>query len=805
MAVNRELLDEIYQAIYERAEEVFPEFGFKHRATGYESTTGEKVDGSTGKKGKVWLYRNNPGYLKDWTRPAVSLWDFIAERDSITGNGRVLMRLAELGRIKLPELSPELAQRAEEARKSREFWEAANEFLIDCLSNADNAHAQTKQAQEIRNYLEHERKYTNGAFRRPGEALDPERPGMELGFMPSQEALYSYLEARGYEREYIQDELKLSGGMGTSHQLTVPYRDMSGRICGLMARTITSGKGPKYLYTVGLKKGDILFNLRPLKDDRDLVIVESPLDALLATARGIDNVAAIGGKDISEKQAELISKAKPSKITLCLDNDPAGEEGTRKALELLSDRVEVNLYLAELPEGIKDPGELMAKSGAEAFTEAIKHAITVSDYHINRINRKYGGRELTTKETDELFNEITETAAALKTRADEDYFIGRFCRSLSSLDFSREAYQERTDRMREARAVEEQKREALRITKELGEAIQRDGAEVALREYKDKAAALLVKRTGGIEKPSFGDILRDISNTTPSLKTGYESLDTFAGIPSGAITLIAGRPGHGKTTFMLNLLLNLSRLNPEQSFYFFTFEEPRANITLKLLNNIANGDLVSKYGARFPHLPRRNNYELIKAYIKSGGQDIRELEEAKTHLGELVDSGRIRIIDRTYTAEALNDLLLVLSRRENLGAVFIDYVQRIPAGRKTQDTKTQVAHVSDTILKAAKDTGLPIVLGSQFNREAADGRPALSKLKETGNLEEDANTVLAVYNQSKEAQEKGESGGTREVGLEIIALKNREGEANRSTELVFDTWTGRIREPGLMDRALFNK
>lgn len=793
MAVSRDLLDEIYQGIYERAEEAFPEFGFKHRATGYVSTTEEKVDGTAGKRGKVYLYRNNPGRLIDYTRSPVSLWDYIAERESITDNGRVLMRLAELGRIKLPELSPELAQRAEEARKARELWEAANDFLIDCLSGRDNDHAQTSGAQALRNYLQHERGYRGTDFRLPGAPVDPERPGMELGFMPSQEALYSYLEAKGYGREYIREELKLSGGMGTTHQLTVPYRDTSGRIRGLMARTITSGKEHKYRYTVGLKKGEILFNLRPLKGDRDLVIVESPLDALLATARGIDNVAAIGGKDISGEQVELIIKARPSKITLCLDNDPAGEDGTQKALELLSDRVEVNLYLAELPDGFKDPGELMAKRGAEAFTETIKHAITVSDYHINRINRKYEGRELTPKETDELFNEITETAAVLKTRADEDYFIDRFCKSLSSLGFSREAYQERTDRIREARAEEQQKREALRISQELRGAIERDGAEQALRDYREKAAALLVKRTGGIEAVSFADILRDISNTSPALKTGYDTLDTFAGIPSGAITLIAGRPGHGKTTFMLNLLLNLTELYPERSFYFFTFEEPRANITLKLINNITNADLVSRYGSSFRNLPRGNNYELIKAYIKSGRHDIAELERAQDQLRELVDGGRIRIIDQTHTAERLGELLSVRSRRENIGAAFIDYVQRIPAERRTQDMRTQVAHVSDTILKTAKDTGLPIVLGAQFNREA-EGAPTLAKLKEAGNLEEDANTVLSVYNRSKDDQDKGVDGYTREVKLEITALKNREGEANRPTELTFNTWTGRIYE-----------
>jgi replicative DNA helicase len=118
---------------------------------------------------------------------------------------------------------------------------------------------------------------------------------------------------------------------------------------------------------------------------------------------------------------------------------------------------------------------------------------------------------------------------------------------------------------------------------------------------------------------------------------------------------------------------------------------------------------------------------------------------------------------------------------------------------KTQDMRTKIAHISDSVLQIAKESGLPIILGAQLNRATQDskgGKPKLENLKEAGNLEEDANTVLSVYNESREKDETSEGDsykGLREVELEIKALKNREGEVNQTALLTFDKWTGVIK------------
>jgi replicative DNA helicase len=173
------------------------------------------------------------------------------------------------------------------------------------------------------------------------------------------------------------------------------------------------------------------------------------------------------------------------------------------------------------------------------------------------------------------------------------------------------------------------------------------------------------------------------------------------------------------------------------------------------------------------------------------------VENGKRRLRDLIDGQRIRIVDRSYPVEDLHKLILYLTRekREDIGAVFIDYIQRMSTTRRTQDKRTEIAHISEMVLQIAKDSGLPIILGAQFRRKEGRGKPSLDDLKEAGNLEEDANTVIRVWNQSRE-DDNGQAGEQlREVDLEITALKNREGESNQSTTLTFDKWTGTITDP----------
>ncbi len=98
--------------------------------------------------------------------------------------------------------------------------------------------------------------------------------------------------------------------------------------------------------------------------------------------------------------------------------------------------------------------------------------------------------------------------------------------------------------------------------------------------------------------------------------------------------------------------------------------------------------------------------------------------------------------------------------------------------------------ISDGVLQIAKKTGLSLVVGAQLNRDTdTKGSHRVENLKESGNLEEDANLILTVYN---EARENPEQNFPDPVSLEIKVLKNREGEVNTKTVLYWNRPTWRI-------------
>ena len=271
---------------------------------------------------------------------------------------------------------------------------------------------------------------------------------------------------------------------------------------------------------------------------------------------------------------------------------------------------------------------------------------------------------------------------------------------------------------------------------------------------------------------SWRDIMELMSRNVEALKTGYKELDRYTGINPAAITLIAGRTGQGKTTFMLNLLIKQALINKDKKFYFFSYEEPQQNIYYKLLSIVANKQI------RGPKEIKQGSYDAIKNHLREGTwhQDA-ALTTAIDLIGDLVDGNRIEVVGENYSVEKLCEIITQRANEENIGAVFIDYAQRIHTENKTDGLRTEMVYVSDAILKTAKSTGLPIILGAQMSREAEKTKdpPQLHHLKESGSLEEDANNVWAVYRPPLQT--------AATIDMQVHILKNREGDTGEPITL----------------------
>jgi DNA primase catalytic core len=785
---------ELYPTLFESIDTALPEHDFRRYAGGWRSKTYLSGAPHKSRVDKTVVSKKAPGWILEQGGDTLSLVDYVMSRDKVEFI-QAVNTLADVVGLQLPKDENFNQESYQRYRDQATLLEECNSYFIYCLEKSTGA-------DEVRNYLTSR-----------GYSLEDVKT-MELGYIPNQEKLFKYLLSKEYSQSLIDEivKIKTDTRIGSTHRLTIPYRS-GGSVKGFKFRT-TGAATPKYLNSTGLDKLGGFFNLSGIKGDKDVVIVEGELDSLSATARGVENVVAIGGDRIASDQVRDAIKRGAKSFTLCLDREPGKEEETAKritsAIEVILGEGVNRVYIVTLPDlggGKTDPDRLIKESGVDSFKTAIAQALPYYEYKLQETLNKYGKIEdengLQPKDIDRLLEEVVETASQIPDATDRDRYKKLFTslEAIKELGISEESLSITVDRLTFTRDKEAQAKDFKKLLSEATQLQDKGETDKALELLDSKVKEVKITGAKDLLPPpmSFITLLDEIATLPPAYKTGYSSLDSFIGFTPGAITLIAGRPSHGKTTLMFNLLLQMSNLYKDERFYFFTYEEPVKNISVKLLNRLTATDL-SGYFRDVRDLAKPTNYEFIKSYIKARRTDISQIEEGKRQLQELIDSQRIRVIDRNYSVEELSSLMAYLNKRERIGALFIDYIQRMKTDRRTQDKRTEIAHISDSVLQIAKDSGLPIILGAQLNRATQDTKekkPKLENLKEAGNLEEDANTVLSVYNESREKDENPEGEtykGLQTVELEIKALKNREGEVNQTALLTFDKWTGVIKD-----------
>jgi len=291
-----------------------------------------------------------------------------------------------------------------------------------------------------------------------------------------------------------------------------------------------------------------------------------------------------------------------------------------------------------------------------------------------------------------------------------------------------------------------------------------------------------LRSSRGVREPEayrLADLETDLATMTEGLGTGYESIDALLRIPAGAITILAGRPGHGKTTLQLNLLLSLARRYEDRQFFFFSYEEARRPLALKCLMILAGQVLHERF-----------NLEAYVNYLREKRGQNAAIEQAIKDFDDLTGSGRLCLVDQRLCAEDLAATIGHLAGTREVGAVFVDYIQRIPLQRPLQGGQRylEIKRISDLLLEQAVACDLPLLLGAQLGRgDKSSDKVRLDNLRESGDIEQDANLVLGLWNAAAAEKEKdGEKEPGREVPVEISVLKNRNGQTGGRAFLNLD-------------------
>ena len=774
--------EELYPSLFDRISQALPEHSWKQDRRGWSSKT--YLDGSPHKDrtDKTKVLKAQPGYIFEEGGDRRSLVDHVMDRDSLSFMDAV-KKLSNVAGIHPPPLDVKDQEAYRKVQERTGILEEASSYMAWSLSNASG-----DRAEAVREYLQ-------------GRGLTKEDvEAMGLGYLPSWEKLKSYLVGKGHTAEAIEEALTIGqdGRLGDTHALAIPYRTGS-RIQGYAFRTVTGAKD-KYINSTGLDRKAGLFNLSPLKGEKDLVIVEGYLDALRATIMGLDNVVAVGSAHLGPEHLQDAIAKGARKVTLCMDADEGGKKGTDQALELLKSFPQLKTFVAELPEGM-DPDQLIQEQGVDAFQAVVDAAIPGWEYGLGQLLEPFTNKEdLLPKEVDKLLERAVVMANDIADPMNRDRFTATLLDQVEGLGVTKEALDAVVQDLHYQRKRDQEKKGLDSLLRSVGKDLDKGDPGAAIDRLGEGLQDLRRVRGADLLHPvSYTGWLDAMGNSLPALRTGYPSLDRVARIPQAAITLVAGRPSHGKTTVMFNLLLSMAEEHPTKRFLFFTYEEPSAHILTKLLNRTVGADLQEHY---YEYPEAHTNYGYLKAYLRHGREDVPEVEAAKEKLRNLLDSQRIQVVDGNYSVEDLDGILAgEISKGREVGAVFLDYIQRMHTSRQTKDKRTEIAHISDQVLQIAKRTGLPLILGAQINRDAGKDHgggkakePALENLKEAGNLEEDANLVLSVFNLSRESDPPDGDSWGRNVELKIKTLKNRDGEPNAIVKLTMDRWTGNIKD-----------
>lgn len=235
------------------------------------------------------------------------------------------------------------------------------------------------------------------------------------------------------------------------------------------------------------------------------------------------------------------------------------------------------------------------------------------------------------------------------------------------------------------------------------------------------------------------------------LVTGFSDLDFITGgLQSKDLIILAGRPGMGKTALALSLAYNVAKSN--RGVAFFSLEMSKEQVGLRLASSVSRVD---------------------QARLRSGrlrGEDRRALIEAAEHVSSLPI-----FIDETPSISVLEMKAKIrrLQKRQPLGLCVVDYLQLMQPGRARESRANEVAEISAGLKSLAKSFDLPVLALAQLNRRVEDRpkkRPELADLRDSGNIEQDADVILFVFRPEAYGRTDDNAGKA-----ELIIAKQRNG------------------------------
>jgi replicative DNA helicase len=284
--------------------------------------------------------------------------------------------------------------------------------------------------------------------------------------------------------------------------------------------------------------------------------------------------------------------------------------------------------------------------------------------------------------------------------------------------------------------------------------------------------------------------------------TGYEDVDrATGGYEPGTLWVVAARPGIGKTNYMVDSALRTAH---------------KGNGALENSLEVAERQITARHLANLSYESRR---PIVFGSIMRGDiadDEIWRLEEAQQALDRLplVVDVASRATVNEIAAKARAEKARLAKRGVPLRVVFVDYLKFLsPSDRYRGQRVYEVGEISRGLKQLAKDDGLCVVLLAQLNRALEsrdDKRPTLSDLRESGDLEQDADVVAFLHRESYHLEKSAKFRANDEETInralelkndaELILGKNRAGPP-KTINLFCDVACAKLASRSWFDRS----
>ena len=218
--------------------------------------------------------------------------------------------------------------------------------------------------------------------------------------------------------------------------------------------------------------------------------------------------------------------------------------------------------------------------------------------------------------------------------------------------------------------------------------------------------------------------------TMTGVPTGFKELDDLTnGLHPGQMIVVAARPAVGKSTLALDFARSAS-ITHKQPTILFSLEMGKSEIAMRLL---------SAEGA----VPLQN--------MRKGMLDQRDWTTVAATRGRINDAPLYIDDSPNMTLVEIRAKCRRLAQRAGLKMVIIDYLQLMTSGKRVESRQQEVSEFSRALKLLAKELQVPVIALSQLNRgpeQRHDKKPALSDLRESGSIEQDADMVILLHRDS---------------------------------------------------------